>query len=138
MDAAWPRRRRTRLWVVLLLLPALAGRFLVPPGFMPGSSAGHSPTMQMCHGAGALPAGRDAPPAPTGDDGRPAGQHTTCVFAATGTAAPPPVAVPVLDGPGTPELQPSLPAPSFARATPHQPYSPRAPPSSSRDRLIHA
>lgn len=138
MDAAWPRRRRTRLWVVLLLLPALAGRFLVPPGFMPGSSVGHAPTMQMCHGAGALPAGRDSPPAPTDNDGREPGQHSTCVFAATGTAAPPPVVVPVLDGPGTPEAEPSPPPPFVAQATLHRPYSPRAPPSPSRDRLIHA
>jgi hypothetical protein len=126
------------LWVVLLLLPALAGRFLVPPGFMPGTSAGHSPTMQMCHGAGALPMGRNAPPEPSGDDGRPQGQHSACVFAATGTAAPPPVVVPVLDGPGAPIVQPPLPAPPVAHATHHRPYSPRAPPSSSRDRLIHA
>ena len=126
------------MWVVLLLLPALAGRFLVPPGFMPGTSAGHSPTMQMCHGAGALPTGRDAPPAPAGDDGRPQGQHSTCVFAATGTAAPPPVVVPVLDGPAAPIVQPPLPVPFVAHATHHRPYSPRAPPSSSRDRLIHA
>lgn len=137
MDAAWPRRRRTRLWVVLLLLPALAGRFLVPPGFMPGSSAGQSPTMQMCHGAGALPTGRDAPPEPAGDDGQPSGPHSTCVFAATGTAAPPPVALPVLAGPGTPEAQPSPPPPFVAHATPHRPYSPRAPPSPDRDQPSH-
>lgn len=129
MNGGWQRRRRTRLWVLLLLLPALGARLLVPPGFMPGSSADNAPTMQMCHGAGALPQRGDAP-APDerdrGSDG--AADHSTCVFAATATAAPPPPAIPLLDSTGAPEARPDHPAPTVVQATRHPPYSPRAPP----------
>jgi hypothetical protein len=52
MRVPWLRRRKTCLLVGLLLLPALAARLLVPPGFMPGTGADGAPTMQMCHGAG--------------------------------------------------------------------------------------
>ena len=55
MQAPWFQKRKTRLLVGLLLLPALAARMLVPPGFMPGTGADGAPTMQMCHGAGPLP-----------------------------------------------------------------------------------
>jgi hypothetical protein len=131
MDAAWLRRRRTHLWVVLLLLPALASRLLVAPGFMPGTGAGDSPTMQMCHGAGPLPAGRDAPAPQSGDPGKSGGStqvHTSCVFAATGASAPPPVVLPPLAGPGAPESLATPPLPQVVRASEHHPYSPRGPP----------
>ena len=61
MNVRWTHSRRTHLWVALLLLPALACRMLVPPGFMPGTDANHVPTMQMCHGAGPLPQGAQSP-----------------------------------------------------------------------------
>lgn len=83
--------RSTRLLVGLFLLPALALRVLVPPGFMPGTGADDAPTMQMCHGSGPLPASTQH--APVGDDPAPGQdqQHhqTPCVFAAAGAAAPP-------------------------------------------------
>jgi hypothetical protein len=91
--------RSTRLVVGLLLLPALAVRVLVPPGFMPGTGADDAPTMQMCHGLGPLPASTQH--APRGDDpapGRGQQQHQApCVFAAAGAAAPPSPAAIALD-----------------------------------------
>ena len=59
------QNRSTRLLVGLLLVPALALRVLVPPGFMPGTGAGDAPTMQMCHGAGPLPASTQPMPGAT-------------------------------------------------------------------------
>jgi hypothetical protein len=41
-----------REWVLLLLLPALALRLLVPEGFMPAFGSDAVLTMQMCHGDG--------------------------------------------------------------------------------------
>lgn len=85
------RTGRTQLIVGLLLLPALALRVLVPPGFMPGSDAGHSPIMQMCHGAGPLPAPANPPPTgPVPERGK--HHESPCAFAAAGPTAPPPVA----------------------------------------------
>jgi len=93
MQVRWLQERKTRLLVGLLLVPALALRALVPPGFMPGTGADDAPTMQMCHGAGPLPASTQ--PMPAGDDPAPGqGRHheSPCVFAAAGSAAPPPAA----------------------------------------------
>ena len=86
MSVRWIRRRGLRQLVWLLLVPALALRLLVPPGFMPGTDAGHGLTMQMCHGTGPLPT-------PMGHDpGQPQPRHDSpCVFAAAATVAPPPV-----------------------------------------------
>ena len=62
-------------------------RMLVPPGFMPGTGADHSPTMQMCHGAGPLPQGTQSPAKDDGQrPGSPAHHESPCVFAASGTA----------------------------------------------------
>jgi hypothetical protein len=128
MIAAWQHRQRTRVWVVLLLLPALLSRVIVPPGFMPGSGADHAPTMQMCHGAGPLPRSSDAPPADHRGGSDRAAHQTTCVFAATGMSAPPPVVMQPSDGQGAPHAMPARPLPAAVYRSPHQPYSPRAPP----------
>ena len=129
MHARWTQSRRTRLWVALLLLPALACRVLVPPGFMPGTGADHTLTMQMCHGAGPLPQGAQSP---AGDDGQAPGsrdQHNSpCVFAAAGTVAPPPVTLPVLEGPATAEAVPPPSEPVLVHRTQHRAQLPRAPP----------
>jgi len=104
---------------------------LVPPGFMPGTDANHVPTMQMCHGAGPLPqatqssAGRDGP-----GPGNPAHHEAPCVFAAAGTAAPPPITLPILDGAAALEIVPAQPEPAVVYRTQHRAHSPRAPPVS--------
>jgi len=129
MNARWTQSRRTHLWVTLLLLPALACRLLVPPGFMPGTGANHAPTMQMCHGAGPLPQGTQSPAKGDGQrPGNPAHHEAPCVFAAAGTAAPPPITLPMLDGPAAPEAVASLPEPAVVFRTQHRAHSPRAPP----------
>jgi hypothetical protein len=132
MQARWLQRRKTRLLVGLLLLPALAARLMVPQGFMPGTGADDAPTMQMCHGAGPMPAATH--PMPSGDDPAPdKGQHheAPCVFAAAGTTAPPPVAAVVLGAAQAPEL--GLPEPEFVfvQRTTHRTQSARAPPPDS-------
>ena len=129
MNVRWTRRRRTHLRVTLLLLPALACRVLVPPGFMPGTGADHSPTMQMCHGAGPLPQGTQSPA--KGDGQTPSNRthhEAPCVFAAAGTGAPPTISLPMLDGPATPDAVPSQPEPAVFYRTLHRAHSPRAPP----------
>ena len=87
------RARKTREWVCLLLLPALAFRLLVPAGFMPTAGEGFSVTMQMCHGD----AKSSVVVRLTGSGEAPAGQHAShdapCVFAASATVAPPSLAV---------------------------------------------
>jgi hypothetical protein len=119
--------RQTRAWVLLLLLPALAARLMVPAGFMPGTGADDLPTMQMCHGAGPLPAGDDG-----GAPGKPIQHDAPCVFAAAGTAAPPPVVLPVPDGPvANDAIAPAIrPAPGYRPR--HRAQSPRAPPAGTR------
>jgi hypothetical protein len=130
MQVGWFHRRKTHLLVGLLLMPALALRVLVPPGFMPGTTGGDAPTMQMCHGAGPLPASTQ--PIPDGDEPSPSqGAHheAPCVFAAAGTAAPPPITVLV---PGaSPAADVGLPTPHFVlvRKTHHRTQAARAPPA---------
>jgi len=132
MRAHWLQRRKTRLLVGLLLLPALAARLMVPQGFMPGTGADDAPTMQMCHGAGPMPAATH--PMPAGDGPAPGqgGHHEApCVFAAAGTTAPPPVPMVVLGAAHAPDVGP--PAPEFVviqRAL-HRSQSARAPPTGS-------
>lgn len=124
--------RRTRLLVGLLLLPALAVRVLVPPGFMPGSSASDAPTMQMCHGAGPLPT--PTHPGPTGDGQAPdPRQHhePPCVFAAAGSSAPPPITPIVLGALQTPDIEPAAPEHVVVQRAVHRAQSPRAPPFDS-------
>lgn len=120
------RRRHLRQLVWLLLVPALALRLLVPPGFMPGTEPGHGLTMQMCHGAGPMPT-------PKGHDpGQPQPRHDNpCVFAAAGTVAPPPMLS--LEATGIPgaHAEPAPPAsPIFHRAPPRA-HAARAPPAST-------
>jgi hypothetical protein len=94
------RSRSARLVVGLVLLPALVLRVLVPPGFMPGTGANDAPTMQMCHGAGPLPAATQ--PVPGGEHPAPEqGQHhqAPCVFAAAGAVATPTPFALALDAP---------------------------------------
>ena len=132
MRPHWLHERKTRLLVGLLLLPALAARLMVPQGFMPGTGADDAPTMQMCHGAGPLPAATH--PLPAGDDPAPTqGEHheAPCVFAAAGAAAPPPVPTAVLGAAPAPD--PGLAQPEFScvqRAI-HRAQSARAPPAAS-------
>jgi len=123
------RARKTREWVCLLLLPALAFRLLVPAGFMPTASDGFSVTMQMCHGdakssvvvrltgAGDAPAGPDA------------GHDAPCVFAASATDAPPSLAVAPLAHAAAPQSDPLPQQRVPALRSLHQPQSPRAPPT---------
>jgi hypothetical protein len=129
MNVRWTHGRRTHLWVTLLLLPALACRMLVPPGFMPGTDANHVPTMQMCHGAGPLPQGVQAPAKGDGrQPGDPAQHESPCAFAAAGTAAPPPITLPILVGAATPDAVPSPPERAVVHRTQHRANAPRAPP----------
>jgi hypothetical protein len=123
------RKRTTREWVYLLLLPALAFRLLVPAGFMPTAGDGLAVTMQMCHG--------DAKSSVvirlTGADEAPAGQHARhdapCVFAASAAVAPPAVAVVQLPTAAGPDSIAVARAQAPAARTLHHPQSPRAPPT---------
>lgn len=133
MNPRWTHHRRTRFWVTVLLLPALVWRVLVPPGFMPGTGANHLPTLQMCHGAGPLPAAAGsnherAPEAPSHG----AGHETTCVFAAAGTVAPPPAALAVLDGAAAPEAMPPVGEPGVLPRAHDRAHPARAPPAGTR------
>ena len=124
------RARELREWVILLLLPVLAFRLLVPAGFMPSFGDGLAVSMQMCHGDAKssvvmrLTGGAHEAP------GGPAANHDApCVFAASAAVAPPAsIAVPLAGAaPPEPPQLPRVAAPSLS--TPHRPQSPRAPPS---------
>ena len=126
MNVRWMCRRDVRQLVWLLLVPALALRLLVPPGFMPGTNAGHGLTMQMCHGTGPLPT-------PMGHDpGQPQPRHDSpCVFAAAATVAPPPVLALAATGVARAIVeQPRPVSPIFHRAPPRA-HAARAPPGST-------
>ena len=132
MQARWLQRRKTRLLVGLLLLPALAARLMVPQGFMPGTGADDAPTMQMCHGAGPMPAATHPMPSRDGPAPKPEGHHEApCVFAAAGTTAPPPSPTVVLDAAAAPAAE--LPAPEyvFSQRTFHRTQAARAPPAAA-------
>lgn len=125
------RTRVTREWVILLLLPTLAFRLLVPEGFMPAFGDGAELTMQMCHGDGKSSVivrltqdGEETPDDPQ------AAHAAPCVFAAAATIAPPAADF------AAPKFTARLELPQTARAVttapvrrPHRPQSPRAPPS---------
>ena len=133
MRVPWLRRRKTcQLVVLLLLLPALAALMLVPPGFMPGMGADGAPSIQMCHGAGPLPGA--AQPATSHDGQAPsdrAPHEAPCVFAAAGSAAPPPVAAVVHDTPQAPDAGPPTPEPVIFQRALHRAQAARAPPPDS-------
>ena len=126
MNVRWMCRRDVRQLVWLLLVPALALRLLVPPGFMPGTNAGHGLTMQMCHGTGPLrtPMGHDP--------GQPQPRHDSpCVFAAAATVAPPPVLALAATGVAHAIVEQLRPvSPIFHRAPPRA-HTARAPPGST-------
>jgi hypothetical protein len=133
MRPGWLHRRKNRLLVVLLLLPALAARIMVPPGFMPGNGEGNSPTMQMCHGAGPLPT--PLQPRLLGDDPAPEPRkhhEPPCVFAAVGSSAPPPIASLDLGALQAPDSLPLAPERAVVRRAFHRAQSARAPPSGFR------
>jgi hypothetical protein len=118
---------RTRLIVGLLLVPALGLRVLVPQGFMPGTGADHSPIIQMCHGAGPLPA--PANPLPT-DPAPERGKHheSPCAFAAAGSTAPPPAAAEQLETARAVEVSPGLRTLGVIPRPLHRAQAARAPP----------
>jgi len=128
MDLRRWRARRTREWVYLLLLPALAFRLLVPAGFMPTVGDDLVVTMQMCHGDARssvvmrLTADEDAPAAPQ------ASHDAPCVFAASATVAPPTLAALPEQSSATPDASPLPERPAPASRPLHHPQSPRAPP----------
>jgi hypothetical protein len=125
MRNRWTQRRTTHLLVGLVVLPALLCRLLVPPGFMLGTGTHSALTMQMCHGAGPLPA-------PAGEDGS-GGQprhDSPCVFAAAATVAPPSVELTLLGGEAEPARSPPDPVLIVFYRAPPRAHSARAPPGS--------
>ena len=125
------RAHVTRQWVILLLLPALAFRLLVPEGFMPAFGDGAELTMQMCHGDGKssviVRLTQDGGETP--DDSQ-AGHSAPCVFAAAATIAPPGVDFAVQDFIARLEhLQTPRAVTAALVRHQHRPQSPRAPPS---------
>jgi hypothetical protein len=130
MNVGWVRKPSTRLLAGLILLPALAFRVMVPPGFMPGTGAGDGPTMQMCHGAGPLP--KATRPAPSEDGPAPdQGPHheAPCVFAAAGSAAPPSIESAALAAIQAVDADRSLPEFTFVQRARHRSQAARAPPA---------
>lgn len=123
------RRQSVRRLVGLMLLPGLALRLLMPPGFMPGGPADGGHFIKMCHGAGPVPTAVHAPP----DRGVPGpGQHAhheaPCIFAAAGSVAPPSVAL-VAAGPvAAVEHLPPAPPASFEQRAIDRAHRARAPP----------
>ena len=122
------RARQSREWVILLLLPALAWRLLVPAGFMPAAGDGVALTMQMCHGDA-----QSSLVIRLAGKGEGAGDHDAphdapCAFAASATVAPPASAAAPVDA--VPPIGLALPSRPVTAAirTLHHPHSPRAPP----------
>jgi hypothetical protein len=124
------RARKLREWVVLLLLPVLAVRLLVPEGFMPRFGDDHALSMQMCHGDGkssVILRLLHQEPAGPGDDEQ--GRHAApCIFAAAGPVAPPAPPVVTPDTATTPPAEPLPAAAVPALRLSHRPQSARAPP----------
>jgi len=122
------RTPRLRERLVLLLLPLLALRLMVPAGFMPSFGSDLELSMQICHGDGrAAELLRPAPKAPGPGDDSQASHDSPCLFAATATVAPP---LPPPLAPAT--LRPGIAPPPVVTATAppphHRPQSARAPP----------
>lgn len=76
---------RSRLHLVIaLLLPLLALKALLPPGYMPSAGDGELRIVMCSAGLAALNEGNpDAPDSPPAE-------HAACAFAMAGVAAPPP------------------------------------------------
>lgn len=119
---------RHRQLLILLLLPGLMLRALVPAGFMPGSGTGLGVTMELCtaHGPAlyvVYPNGDTAPAPPTSQ------RENPCTFAVTAVVAPPPALAPVVaavlpaPAPGTAFRSTDAPRPGIRS------HSPRGPPS---------
>ena len=126
------RADRLRGRVILLLLPLVVFRLLVPDGFMPRFGADHTVSMQMCHGdaqsAAAMRLLRDQPAFPAPDDRDAASHDAPCVFAASAGAAPVPLLPALPDAAATPD---ALPLPALVTPVPrvtHRIQSARAPP----------
>jgi hypothetical protein len=86
--------------------------------------------MQMCHGAGPLPA--PTSPLPAGPDPAPEqGKHheSPCAFAAAGSTAPPPAAAVSLGTAQATDAGPSTPVLVFVPRTFHRAQAARAPPA---------
>ncbi len=125
------RTRTQREWVVLLMLPALALRLLVPAGFMPSMGHGTSVTMTMCHGD---PLSSVVMRLTGKDGGRESGHRgqrheTPCSFAASSTVlvatAIPVTITSILAAEPIPESRPA----SLRPPGRHRPQSARAPPT---------
>jgi len=123
------RSRTHREWVVLLLLPAVAFRLLVPAGFMPAFGDDAAVTMQMCHGDPLSAAAVRLIGTGEAPDGPGARHDAPCIFAATAATAPPTLALHASSSPSSPVLAPATVQPSPVLRCPHRPQSPRAPPS---------
>lgn len=75
---------RSRLHLVIaLLLPLLALKSLLPPGYMPSADDGQLRIVMCSAGLAALGAEH-------GDSETPPAEHPACAFAVAGLAAPPP------------------------------------------------
>lgn len=136
MDPQWLHRHRRRTWLVVLFLPVLAVRLLVPAGFMPGTDANQTITMQMCHGAGPIPVvggvvddGSAAnPDSGTGRRDGDARHGDTCIFASTGSVATP-LTISVLENaiPAADDVCAGF-ASAVSQRSMHHPHSLRTPP----------
>lgn len=124
------RSRQVRIWVGWLLLPGLALRLLLPPGFMPGGAGDGGHLIKMCHGTGPVPMAVHTPvddpqPAPSG------GQHheAPCVFAAAGSVAPPTIDSLAVAPPSATDYSPPVPQRSAERRALHRAHLARGPPA---------
>ena len=129
------RADRLRGRVILLLMPLVVFRLLVPDGFMPRFGADHTVSMQMCHGdvqsAAAMRLLRDQPAFPAPDNHGAASHDAPCAFAASAGAAPVPLLPALPDAAATPD---ALPLPALVTPAPrvtHRIQSARAPPLSA-------
>lgn len=123
------RVRALREWVVLLLLPAVAFRLLVPAGFMPDFGEGVTVTMQMCQGD-PLSSIVVRLTGEHGSSGHGGNVHEApCLFAASATASVTPAGAPTVPVVDVPDAPPLPRATAIHRSDTHRPQSPRAPPS---------
>lgn len=122
--------RRHRVLAVLLLLPALALRAVIPAGFMPGSHSGLGIAMQLCTSQGMQTV--IVNPDGSIEKGAPSTHHDApCSYAMSGGAAPLPELAHAESVPVAPTASfefaptPAVSLPPIVRA-----HSPRGPPAS--------